>query len=379
MKKTEKDFRKSQPDWEEIFQAIGHPTFILSPQYEVMSANRAAFKATGLSKKKLIGQKCFQLMHRTDEPPHVCPLEKMIASGRVEMAEMEVTALEGDYLISCTPIFDKNGQLEKVIHIATDISKQKQAEQKLKESERIYRSLFENANDSIYLIDPKTTRILDCNKQAAELDGYTIEELKQKTAGELHPPDELKRIPNVFKQVSKTGKATGISGFHHLRKDGSLVPIEVNASIINIGDKKYNLSIVRDISERKQTEEKITKQLRQKQQILETTLDGFILADAEGKLIDVNKSYCDLIGYSKEELLNMNIREVEVKIPPEEVERRIQQLLAKGDDRFETKHKCKDGRVLDLEVSISIMQEMAPRWLRHLCVILLNRRSQNKS
>ncbi len=90
---------------------------------------------------------------------------------------------------------------------------------------------------------------------------------------------------------------------------------------------------------------------------LEATLDGYILADTDGWLQAVNASYCEMIGYTREELLQMNIRQLEVKIPQEEIDRRIEQMVAQGRDRFETQHRTKDGRILDLDVSIVIIHQ----------------------
>jgi len=114
--------------------------------------------------------------------------------------------------------------------------------------------------------------------------------------------------------------------------------------------------VVTDITERKRAEEALREQVRQNEQVLQTTMDGFILADTNGRLLDVNPAYCDMAGYSREELLRMNIRQLEVQLGPEEIERRIEQMVEQGKDRFETKHKCKDGSIIDLDVSIVIMQ-----------------------
>ena len=83
----------------------------------------------------ILGRKCYELLHyRDDEPAPGCPMEKLLASGQVETMEMEVEALEGVYLVSCTPVFDVQGNLQKVIHIATDITARKRAEEALSKS-----------------------------------------------------------------------------------------------------------------------------------------------------------------------------------------------------------------------------------------------------
>jgi len=87
--------------------------------------------------------------------------------------------------------------------------------------------------------------------------------------------------------------------------------------------------------------------------IIQTTLDGFWITDMQGRFLDVNNAYCELIGYSRDELLKMDITDVEVFEKAEETALHIARIQDFGGDRFETRHRCKDGRVLDVEVSVN--------------------------
>ncbi len=102
----------------------------------------------------------------------------------------------------------------------------------------------------------------------------------------------------------------------------------------------------REIEERKRAEEK-------QQAILTTALDGFWICDLEGKFLEVNNSYCRITGYTREELLEMSIRDIEAVENPEETARRIKGTVEHGSDRFETKHRRKDGRIIDIEISVN--------------------------
>ncbi len=126
--RTEKSLRRARQDWETIFQAIGQSSLILNPQHRVIEANRAAVMATGRPKEELLGKTCYEIFHGTDRPPKGCPLEKMLISGHLETTEMEIETLRGLFLVSCTPVFDDTDHLEKIIHIATDITERKRAE-----------------------------------------------------------------------------------------------------------------------------------------------------------------------------------------------------------------------------------------------------------
>ncbi|MCF8128328.1 MAG: response regulator [Deltaproteobacteria bacterium] len=127
-KRAEAELLKSRREWEGIFQAIGQPTFILGRDYRIQKANRATLEATGMENTDLLGKKCFEILHESDGPPEGCPFKKMLNSKHLETNEMEVEALNKTFLVSCTPLFDNEGQMEKVIHIATDISERKRVE-----------------------------------------------------------------------------------------------------------------------------------------------------------------------------------------------------------------------------------------------------------
>jgi len=89
--------------------------------------------------------------------------------------------------------------------------------------------------------------------------------------------------------------------------------------------------------------------------IIRTTMDGFWLTDIEGRILEVNDSYCRLTGYSRQELLTMSVFDVRVQEEPEDTKRHIQRIIESGSDRFESKHRCKDGRIVDLDVSVNYL------------------------
>jgi PAS domain S-box-containing protein len=91
--------------------------------------------------------------------------------------------------------------------------------------------------------------------------------------------------------------------------------------------------------------------------ILATAMDGFTLIDETGRIADTNEAYCRMVGYRKEELLGTPILQLEAKESPEEVGRHMARIHANGSDRFETRHRHKEGRTVDLEISVSCMPD----------------------
>ena len=89
--------------------------------------------------------------------------------------------------------------------------------------------------------------------------------------------------------------------------------------------------------------------------ILRTTADGFLVVNLDGKLTDVNEAYCAMSGYSKAELLEMSIDDIDLVDTPAEIEARIRRIAENGSELFEARHQCKDGSSIDVEISVTFL------------------------
>jgi len=107
---------------------------------------------------------------------------------------------------------------------------------------------------------------------------------------------------------------------------------------------------------RKAAEDAVKEQSQINELILQSSMDGIILADDKGRIVNVNPSYCEIVGYSHEELLDMNIVQLEAKLTPEQVGEKIEAMMRDGSARFESQHRCKNGSLIDLDVSIFVIR-----------------------
>jgi PAS domain S-box-containing protein len=117
------------------------------------------------------------------------------------------------------------------------------------------------------------------------------------------------------------------------------------------GSKKYYQALYQDITERKQSEKALGVSEERYRTILETAIDGFWLIDTRGKLMEVNEAYCRMSGYSRQELLNMSIPDLEAVESSDESASHIRNLLENGEGCFESRHRRKDGSIFEVEVS----------------------------
>ena len=182
--------------------------------------------------------------------------------------------------------------------ILEDVTQRKQTEQALKDSEERYRTLVEGANDAVFL-ETFDGHIVDINTKACEMLGYTRSELLHLIMADLVHQDD----GQLEKEEKKEGEPSQHREEIMIRKDGNQMPVEVNTSILRLKGEKYLMSVVRDITQRKE------KELRQKhleQAIIESkkrlmaVFDGIMsplaITDLDHNIIMVNKATASLFG-----------------------------------------------------------------------------------
>ncbi|MDP2654317.1 MAG: PAS domain S-box protein [Candidatus Omnitrophota bacterium] len=114
---------------------------------------------------------------------------------------------------------------------------------------------------------------------------------------------------------------------------------------------------VQDISDIKRYEEAVRASEKKYRAVIETAMEGIYIVDATARIREVNDAYCRISGYSREEILRMTVPQLEAVESPEEVSARIARLRQMDYDRFETRHVRKDGMIIDVEATISFMDE----------------------
>jgi len=244
------------------------------------------------------------------------------------------------------------GEISHYDGFTTDITEREEALAALAESERRFRRFVENARDAFYLFDD-AGRLLDANEQACRMLGYPREELLELCVADFNPD-----MPgDSFRQRWQVAPPDEARLFEttHRRKDGALFPVEVNGILFERGGKRLVLGIARDISERKRLELESTR-------ILETAFDGFFIVDMQGRLLRPNKAAAAMLGYSVHELKQLRIDDIEALHPREDIPRLLEQLRNQGSGSFETRHRRKDGSLIDVLVSFTFVNLQGGRF-----------------
>ena len=148
-------------------------------------------------------------------------------------------------------LIDSKGNRLGAVVSMIDVTHIKLAEEALRQSEDKYRILVESANDAIFILDVDG-KFLEVNRTTYERLGYSKEEILSMSISELDDPKFVDRVPERLEQIRKHGWAVFESA--HVRKNGTVMPVEVNSRAINYKGEKAFLSVIRDITNRKKAE-----------------------------------------------------------------------------------------------------------------------------
>ncbi len=149
-------------------------------------ANQASLRISGLTKNEMIGRKCHEIFHGTDMPADSCPHEALCKTGICGSVDMEMEALNRTFIVSCTPILDDAGEIDRIIHVATDITTRRRAKEELEESQNFLRNIISNAGEGIIVYDAGF-RYLLWNSIMEEITGVKAEEVIGRVAYEVFP------------------------------------------------------------------------------------------------------------------------------------------------------------------------------------------------
>ena len=229
-----------------------------------------------------------------------------------------------------------------------EIEERKRIEEALRDSERKYRALINEASDAIVLSDTEGN-VLDTNKKALELFGYARDELLYKHVTELHPEEALERTFTAFKEAVQSGSGS-LNDTKILRKDGKAVPVDITGSVIQYGDHKVVQGLFRDITERKLAEAAIWK-AEEQYRLLVKNLPSVVYKgykDWSVDFFDKNKIESAL-GYKLEDFISRKIKWSEV-IVEEDLEHATRAFVKafRGDKSYvrEYRIKTKAGDIL---------------------------------
>ena len=354
-KKLEKILSESETKYRSLFENSLDAILLTSPDGKILSANPAACHMYGRTEKELCKAGRKELVDLQD--PHVAELLKKISRTGKASGEFYQNRKDGTCFLTevISAVFDAPDG-KRTSMIIRDISKRKQAEDALRESEARYKSLFENSIMGISQASPDG-RLIYANTPYAQMYGYKNPEEMITLVSDV---GQLYANPEAREEVLHILKEKGVMGLREMavkRRDGSRFFVLVNAR--EIKDSKGNLLYYQaehlDITERKRVEEKLIEDESRLSALFDNA--GYSISLAKnGVLILGNPAFVKLFGYKDtSEFLGKSFINT---IAPKERERiwkyaADREMCGEVPNYYETKGFRRDGSIFDMNVRVS--------------------------
>jgi PAS domain S-box-containing protein len=353
-KRAEEALGESHALLRSVIEGTDDAIFVKDLEGRYLMANSSTAAVIGRPAEELIGKNDAELF-----PPEVARRlmeadRRVTESGETVRLEEELPAGHGTrtFLSTKAAYRDHRGEVVGIIGVATEITERKRAEEALRRSEGLYRTVVEQAAENIFIVDVETKLILEANTALQRSLGYSAEELKQMTIYDIVAHDRESIERNVERILAEGLRFLGERRYR--RKDGDFVYVEASASAIPYGNGEAMCVVAHDVTERKRAEEALRASEERYRAVIEQSAEGLYLVDGGTKrILETNPALQNSLGYTADELRGMELHEI-VAHDRADVEANVERTLREG-KRFirERRYRRKDGSVVEVEVAAS--------------------------
>ncbi|MGB7296521.1 MAG: PAS domain S-box protein [Candidatus Aminicenantales bacterium] len=331
---------------------------ILNKRGKIIFANKSTLTTFGYSEEELVGKSIIRFLTRDCIKKALYALVQEFLGHPQPEIEVRSRTKSGEirYLrvaAGSVPVYE-NGRLIGVMVSAGDYTDQKKAEEALRESEKRFKELWDNAPIAYHIVDTKGI-ITDVNQTEVEMLGYTKEEMVGQSIFEFILPDQRAEAKKRFQQKITGQDISKAENRIYLKKDGSKIYVDITDVVEKDGDVKITgvRTTMVDITDRNLAEERIRNSEELFKIIFEYAPDAYYLSDLKGRFIEGNKIAEELIGYKREELIGksfLQLNMLSVDQIPKAVSLLAKNAMGKPTGPDELVLRRKDGSKISLEI-----------------------------
>lgn len=278
---------------------------ITTPDTIMIYTNDAMDELFGYKKGELTGKHISVLnaglLRKTKKTPeHVKDAIKKKGVWEGEIHNKRKDGTEFICFAKVSALTDENGKIINYVASQHNITERKRAEEALRVSEERYRAIFNQAADSIVLVEPETGALAEFNERAHENLGYTRKEFKKLRIHDFEIIESAEKGAKHIKKIIREGSDTFET--KHRTKGGEIQDILVSSRAISIEGRDFVQSIWSDITERKRAEGALRKSENRLKSLFETMVEGVVLIDADGQIIQANPEAERIAGLKRSDI-----------------------------------------------------------------------------
>jgi PAS domain S-box-containing protein len=302
-KEAEEKLQASEKSWSASFSSLEDVMIIIDKDFTIEKINDSGLKLLGKTREEVMGKKCYQAIHYLDAPCEFCPYERTLKTGKLEPVERYIELFDKYFSIKSSPIFNERGKIVGFVDLMRDVTERKRMENVLRESEEKYRSMIEQAPDLIVTIDEKGI-VTSCNPALERGTDYSQHEIIGKHFIEtplLHGIDPA-YAQRLFNAIIEEKHPDPIELTWFL-KDGTPRISEVRIGLMKKEGKIAGFTAVaRDITERKEAEERLRASEKSWSDSFNSLEDVMIIIDKDFTIEKMNDNGLKLLGKTREEV-----------------------------------------------------------------------------
>jgi PAS domain S-box-containing protein len=273
--RAEEALRESEEKYRIVHEFAGEAIFTFAADLRLLELNRTACDFIGMGREEILGKNIFELniLHPEDINRASGNIQRILLreeSRTVDKLRFKGrTGLYSVFQVTTTPILRK-GEIVAITNVCRDITLEERLHASLEASEKWHRLLFNAGNDAFFVFNledgNRPGKFIEVNEIACQKYGYTREEFLKLSPESIAAPQKRARIPGVIKELLERKRL--VFEFEHVRKDGHLFPVEISSNLFELDGVSTVLSIVRDITERKESEDRLKAALKEKDILL---------------------------------------------------------------------------------------------------------------
>jgi two-component system, cell cycle sensor histidine kinase and response regulator CckA len=354
-RRAEAALRESDALLRAIADSSPDPIFARDRDGRYTFANAALLRLLGATPGQLLGRTgaAGSVLGAPDSPLLVHHRE-VLESGEARSFVETVAGVAGPrrFLTSRAPLRAADGRVVGTVGIAKDFTDRERQEEELRRSEARFRTLADESPVGIFEVDPQGQGLY-LNRAGVAILGGGRPGVDPRRWGELIHPDDAPRVLQGWRAAAAAG--TPFAAEHRLlRPDGQEAWVRVQAGPLRDASGAVTgfLGVLVDVTESRRAARALAERKDELDAILRSALDGFWLVDTSGRLLAVNDSACEMLGYSREELTGLHLGDVDAAMDAEEIRARMQLVIQEDRGRFDSRHRRKDGTLVDVEVSV---------------------------